>query len=51
MIGDFDVEEWMVIVDENGTRLALFIDAEHLDPKLVGIGHCTAATASSTIAS
>ena len=38
MIRYFDVEERMVIVNEDGTGFALFIDAEHLDSKLVGVG-------------
>ena len=50
MVRDFDVEEWMVIVNENRTCFSLFIDTEHLDPKLVGVG-CTARSSSSTITS
>jgi hypothetical protein len=48
MIRDFDVEEGMVIVYKDGTCFTLFIDAEHLDPKLVGVYGSATATATAT---
>lgn len=37
MVGNLDIEEWVIIVYEDGTGFALFIDAKHLDSKFIGV--------------
>ncbi len=37
MICDFDIEEGVVVVHEDGAGFALIVDAEHLDAEFVDV--------------
>ena len=37
MVGNLDIEEGVIIIYEDGTGFALFIDAKHLDSKFIGV--------------
>ena len=51
MIADFDIEEGVVIIYEDGACFALLVDAEHLDAELIGVGGCAALAAATLAAS